>query len=984
MDRRLLLIPAVVSLLLLGGAAHVHAAEAAAAPKAPPQNVTLKVTDSDVHQVAQMIAQAAGVNIVVADNVKAKVTLDLKDVPWPQALDAVVDLANLNLEKRPDGVLFLSRMPAPGTPVQAQPGNGDKVPAGGPRVTLSYRNRRLGDILAELARDAGISIVVESGRVEKLEQLKVPADRKLDVDLRNVPWGQALAVIVDQAGLELQEKAESLYIVRRPPVTAKFVEADVREVLDIIAKQSGMNVVLAPEVAGKLTMEFSEVPWTDALDVVVTSLGYTWRQQAPNTIMVYGKKTTALDSEIAFFEIKFLRAQELTSLLETIVTDKKAFSFYREEIDAPREGQLEDVVDVLERVLFRNTYRNILIVRDEPFVIRKISALLRKYDTPKLFTMQLDLSQHELDIELDGRKLQYKRKLSEGLKRSFVNRVMAGLRPLLSSRGEVRFEPLIDTVFFHDDAWSLRLLQEYINRNYPRLPFSSQYPVEQYSLLYKDPASIAEVLRNRLNRDAKIEIDPYLNTLSVAAGESDQVYARQLIAVLDIPPENTVVVRVFQLKYALAEDVAKRINELVEHASDLLKKQREEAQRRQEAAAKTGPAKGGGIRAIGVETSTYRATQEQTRVLEESLEPADQPEALATGQEPLAGVRISAGAITGNAIADKASNCVIVTTRSETLGVIQSLIAKLDIPPMQVVILAQVLETTIDRVKDVGVDWNLEASVGGSVVPTTFPFPRTSPDLRRMVGSIDPSARGPGNDWPESSNRVFPYAEADDFTTGTISFAKLAITLKMLRDDDDTRLISSPMVSTLSNHPAQFLVETSFEYRKRTDVAFGDGGQIGVSYETAIAKDLIKLDVTPQVTPDGNVIMDLVPEVSNVVRFDVLQNADGTEDKLPITTKRKTVTRVMVPSGRTLVLSGLIQNRDAISVSGVPGLSKIPGLGKAFSKEKKEKSERNLVFFITPIIKKAGDDYLRRLTQARLAFWGPKQDPWTVIQDGTH
>ncbi|MBN1458753.1 MAG: hypothetical protein JXA57_04400, partial [Armatimonadetes bacterium] len=609
----------------------------------------------------------------------------------------------------------------------------------------------------------------------------------------------------------------------------------------------------------------------------------------------------------------------------------------------------------------------------------------RKYDTPRLFTMQVDLTQHQVTLTVEDKELDYGVGLSEGIKRAFYDKVMQSLRPLLSSRGETRFEPVIDTVFFHDDAWSLRLAEEFINRTYPRRPFSSRYPVKQYTLLYKAPASIAEVLRNRLNPDAKVETDPYLNTISIAASDNDQEYAERLIGVLDIPPENTVVVRAFKLNYARAEEVASRINQLVKEAGELLEQQ-QERDRKAKSATETAPAPRSGIRAIGVEQATLAATLEQTAVLEQGVEAQQQgpltPEpAVETAPSPIAQIT---GALEANAIADPGSNCVIVTTRAETLGVIQSLIKQLDVAPDQVLILAQILETTTDKLSDIGVDWNLEASISGSAVPVTFPFPRSSPDLARIVNSIDPSMRGPGQPWPESVDRVFPFASESDFTTGTLSFAKLAMTLKLLRDDSDTRLISAPQVATLSNQEANFLVETSFEYRKRTDVALGEGGQVAISYETAIAKDVIRLDVTPQITPDGKIIMMLRPEVSNVVRFDLLTNADGTEDKLPITTTRKTVTRVIVPNGRTLVLSGLIQNKDALDVSGVPGVSKIPVVGNAFKKELKETSKRNLVFFITPIVMKEGSDYLTELTRARVDFWEGNQDPWSAIQNQPH
>lgn len=975
--------PTVRTLVLVWTVLVVAAAVASAGEPAPAEVfVTLKVTNAGVREVIEQVARQADINIVVADDVAERITVEFNNEPWRDALRAVVEAKNLRVEERPDGVLYVSRRPEPGTPEKKR---NDSVAGQGDKVDLTARDRRLGDILSELAREAGISIVVESGRVAKLEELKVPAERLMNIDLRGVPWPQALSLIAEKAGLEVEKLSEALFVVRRPHISFAFADAPVREVLDLIAKQSGMNIVVAPEVKGNVTMRFTEVPWLDALDVVVTSLGFSWRQDTPDTILVYGKATTALDKEVAFFEVKFLRARELASLLDTIVSSKKSYSFYSsEEMDMPGEGDLGDVVSVLERVIFRHAYRNILIVRDEPFVVRKIGELLSRYDNPRMFTMQVNLAHFDLRLTVNDKEISYRRDLSDAVKRAFYNRLVAEVQPLMSARGESRFEPILDTVFFHDDAWSLRLIEEYVNRSFQRLPFVSDYPVKRHSLLYKDPASIAEVLRNRLGPDAKVEVDPFLNTIVVAASASDQEYAEKLIGVLDIPPQNTVVVRVFKLRYALAENVAQRINELIKEAGQLLEKQRREAEKKAQEV-ETEKTRRTRLYAVGAQSATYQATVEQTDVLAKGLETVAEKASgeEVAGPEDAEGVpsaRIS-GMLVGNAIADSGSNCVIVTTRAETLGVIQNIINELDVAPKQVLILAQILETSADKLKEVGIDWNIEGSISGSAAPTTFPLPKDSKHLRQWVGDINPDDRYPTGDiWPQGLNQVFPFVNERDFTIGTLSFAKLTATLKLLRDDSDTRLISSPQVATLNNHPAQFLVETSFEYRKRTDVTLGDGGQVAISYDTDKAKDKIQLNVTPQITPDGKIIMKLEPEVSNVVRFDILSNADGSEDKLPIVTSRKTMTRVMVASGRTLVLSGLIQDQDAFGVKGIPGLSKIPVVGKAFGKEKKETMRRNLVFFITPIIMEEGDEYLKEMSRARLDLWKDSQDPWTVIQ----
>jgi type II secretory pathway component GspD/PulD (secretin) len=287
-----------------------------------------------------------------------------------------------------------------------------------------------------------------------------------------------------------------------------------------------------------------------------------------------------------------------------------------------------------------------------------------------------------------------------------------------------------------------------------------------------------------------------------------------------------------------------------------------------------------------------------------------------------------------------------VTTRAENIGVIQNLINEIDLGPAQVLILAQILETTTDKISDIGIDWTVEGQYNG----------------------------------PTQLMQVYPrFVSGPGF--GTLDFSKLAATLKLLRNDSDTKLISSPQIATLSNQEAVFLARTVQEYIKKVEVTVSQGGTTS-SFEVGEAEAKIQLKVTPQVTPDGNIIMTLQQEVSSVDKdFMEFSVPPGTTVKLPKYTVRSTQTRVMVRNGRTLVMSGLFENGRTFGVTGVPGLSEIPLVGHAFKKEKREKTGRDLVFFITPIVMEDNNEYLKDLSRSRIKFLSENQDPWSALQN---
>jgi general secretion pathway protein D len=109
------------------------------------------------------------------------------------------------------------------------------------------------------------------------------------------------------------------------------------------------------------------------------------------------------------------------------------------------------------------------------------------------------------------------------------------------------------------------------------------------------------------------------------------------------------------------------------------------------------------------------------------------------------------------------------------------------------------------------------------------------------------------------------------------------------------------------------------------------------------------LNVTPRIAADNNISLKVVPEVSNIDSVD-RQVINGEVSTANIYAIRRIETHVMIPSGNTLVMGGLINDTKTKSYSKVPLLGDIPGLGLAFRREGKTRNKSNLLIFITPTI----------------------------------
>jgi type II secretory pathway component GspD/PulD (secretin) len=169
--------------------------------------------------------------------------------------------------------------------------------------------------------------------------------------------------------------------------------------------------------------------------------------------------------------------------------------------------------------------------------------------------------------------------------------------------------------------------------------------------------------------------------------------------------------------------------------------------------------------------------------------------------------------------------------------------------------------------------------------------------------------------------------------------------LSFLNNEADTKVISTPRTVTLDNEMATLAVTTAEPIFQVTPSTANTPGSATVVYTNVGTI----LQVTPRISANNTIALRVTPEVSDDggQRSQTLNGATYTADFFDI---RRIQTQVLIPSGNTLVMGGLVSDQQSQGYTKVPGLGDIPLLGNLFRSSNKSQNKRNLLIFITPTI----------------------------------
>ncbi len=460
------------------------------------------------------------------------------------------------------------------------------------------------------------------------------------------------------------------------------------------------------------------------------------------------------------------------------------------------------------------------------------------------------------------------------------------LRPLIPQYGHFTAYPGSNMLIISDRANNVNRIVRIIQR----IDQSGDEEVDVFPL---EHASAAEVVRvvNALypaaaaegGAGARMVADERTNSVLISGEKSQRLRIKALVAHLDTPLESGGDTQVRYLRFADAEKLAAKLKEQATVTAATTQGQ---------------PAAGGGGAAAA-------AAQ-----MDKNITIWAEPE----------------------------TNALVITAPPKVMRALMTVIDKLDIRRAQVLLESILVEVSVDKTVDLGVNWAIDGSndsnaVGGFIQPIAG---TSIVDLARAIN--DPST-------VTSAPTGLSVGIGRVMDSGT-NFAAI---LRALRTDSDNNIIATPQIVTMDNQEAEIKVAQEVPFL--TGQYANTGSQVpGVNPFQTIQREEVGniLKITPSIASEGDlVILKISQEASNVAA-----NSFNAVDL--VTNKRTITTNVLIEDGGIIVLGGLIADQVTGSEQRVPILGRIPLIGELFRVRNTQRHKSNLMFFIRPKILRDG------------------------------
>ena len=289
----------------------------------------------------------------------------------------------------------------------------------------------------------------------------------------------------------------------------------------------------------------------------------------------------------------------------------------------------------------------------------------------------------------------------------------------------------------------------------------------------------------------------------------------------------------------------------------------------------------------------------------------------------------------GSVVVDERTNSIVVTDTAAKLAEIRDLIEKVDIPIRQVMIEARIVIASSNIDQQLGIRWG-----GGYLNADGDKFTSIAGDTSSVTSLNNQMIAG-------SSPIQMPTAPFVDLgvSGGTSGFAVgftstdlfLTAELSALEASGEGEVVSQPKVITGDKQKASI--------KSGTEIPYQEGAASGAT-TTAFKEAVLKLDVTPNITPDDRILLDLVVNQDSV--GELVPSGNG--GLIPTIDTTELTTQVLVGNGETVVLGGVFKNEELVKVEKVPFLGDIPYLGNLFKSKANTQQKTETLIFITPRI----------------------------------
>jgi general secretion pathway protein D len=393
---------------------------------------------------------------------------------------------------------------------------------------------------------------------------------------------------------------------------------------------------------------------------------------------------------------------------------------------------------------------------------------------------------------------------------------------------------------------------------------------------------------------SKIMVDDRTNTLVLSSSEAGYLRVKALVERLDIPleVEGGAAFHVYRLSSAIAEELAQTLNQAIQGSG-----QAQAQAQGQRPGAKPAQAPAGGAAASPAPIADLGAQLEGP-------------------------VRV---------IGDKPSNSLIVMSSGRDFLALRGVIHELDQPRRQVYIEAMILEVAVGNDLSIGASWHGAQSIGsGSTVVGSMQAGSAS--------TLDPKSLA------LSSGPLLGLLGKSVELFGT-SIPSYGVLLQAAADTSNLNVVSTPSIIALDNEEAKYKIGVNVPYKRASFTGIGGGDTPSNAQQTSYdRRDLVlQLSIKPHISTNEDLLLEVKHEA---------EEQQGESEGGPIWSTRAIETRVVVRDQQTVVLGGLLQERETSSTHKVPVLGDIPLLGYLFKHTEKSKRKTNLVIMLTPYIVK--------------------------------
>jgi type IV pilus assembly protein PilQ len=863
------------------------------------------------------------------------------------------------------------------------------------RVTISYSNRSVLTLPREplvAVEDGPQSILIKVEDAFVPESLRKPlVERGMEHIVRVVPyqvgregkqWVHVIVDLVNRVPYALRREGESILVdfhvpptrgkrpetkadppMISPPVTPggpregapapslppmvnlDFQEAGIKSVLRLLADLGGVNIVAGEDVRGAVTVSLKNVTWEKALAVILETMGLAQRQVG-NVISVIPLERMRKEEAQRAALVEAERRAEQERRRAEIEKEKEALALEkerqrlaeeRERQKLAREQELRRQAQEEERQRLAREQEERRLAREEArqkqVREQEERRLAQEEERQKLAREQ---EQRRLAREEERQKLAWeqeeRRQAEEGERRR-----LALERERLELEAKIKAE---------------RERQELVAREQAKRERPPERPPEAGADVFVDMdirralQLLTEEGRRRGEAVSIVVAEDVKGT--VTADFRDVPWDQKLAVLLDIKglAKRRVgnVISVIPLERMRNEEAERAAQREAERRAELERRRMEQEQREREQR----------ILAEQIKIDDLRRREEQkvvppallTRVV--SVKFAN-PKELQENLQELLGPPDKEGRTRGTVRIDEHSNSLILQAPREELTRMLALIEKVDRPTPQILIKANIVETTKDTARNLGVMWGgvFGTRVGGSsffVTPGgagTIPG-ATTPPGQAFSGGYTPtsvgrgiSGQGFGVNFP-AQGLTAAASGSLGLMFGTIGGNILEVQLSAMQKDGVLNILSSPQITTLDNQMAFTENGERIPY-----VSLDRDGRPEVKFQDAV----LRLEITPNTIDDQTMKMKIVVKKDEV---DTSRNVGGN----PFIIKKHTETNLIVEDGETIVISGLTRQKNIEGERGLPWLKDVPVLGWLFKGESKSQLMEEVLIFITPTIMK--------------------------------